>query len=319
MAHSVPALLFRPTVPQFPNQTFLQAAMAVGEVKALLDGHNRNEQLMALGCLYGSPSRENIAPFARAFNETREKWLQLNGRGEVLQTFLYSKLADAIGLTGQQRSLLDFLVLCPSQEATMRHIVRTVSAIRLCSDLVQYDDFDSAWRCALENEESDGFFSANLNAARADYVGDLAGMDKSNAEAEFRAAVGLQLRDGVSNALKARCGSVMDIDRKLTTLCASIHGTQHVLKALDHVWGGHAEPPFGFVFSFRQAMNTDMDGVDPSLLRLAMRRHLVAALPAPFQTDYELAMRCQDESGRKTAVLKLVKEWLDNPALWPHH
>jgi hypothetical protein len=320
MAYSVPATLFRPTVPQSSNQAFLESAMSVVEVKALLEGHNRNEQLMALGFIYGGPSSPDIAPFARAFNEIRENWLRLNGRSEVLQTFLYLKLADVIELNNQQRSRLDFLAHCPWQESTARHIVRTVSAIRVCSDLVQYEQFDSAWRCAMESDESDHAFAGKLDAARLDYVGDRMGMDKSNAQAEFRGAVALQLREGVSPPLQERCPFVMDIDRKLTTLCASIHGTQHVLKALDHTWGGDSEPPFDFIFSFRQVMNTDADGdSSASSLRLALRRHLVAALPAPFQADYELAMRIQDEAGRKMAVQKLAKEWLGDPALWPHH
>ncbi|MDB5822501.1 MAG: hypothetical protein JWR21_1205 [Herminiimonas sp.] len=319
MAHSVPAPLYRPTVPDSPEKASLHAAVSDGEVKALLEGDNRNKKLLALAFVFGGPPLQDIAPFAEAFDQIRTKWLRSNASTAALQTFMYRKLADAIGLNSQQRSLLDFLAQCPSHEPTMRHIVRTVSAIRVCSDLVQYEDFDSAWRCAMENEATCCAFAAKLKSAMSDYVGDRRGMDKSNAEVELRGAVALQLRDNVSTGLQQRCRSVIDIDRKLTTVCKSVLTTQQVLKALDHAWGGDAEPPFDFVFSFRQAMNAEADGVDASLLRPALQRHLVGALPSEFGDDYALVTSTPDETENKVAVLKLVKDWLDDPTRWQRH
>jgi hypothetical protein len=318
MAHSVPAPFFRASIPH-SSEAFLQAATSVGEVNALLERQNRDEQMMALAFIFGGPAREEIAPFAKALNQIRERWLQLHGRLDVFKTRMYQTLADVIGLNSQQRSLLDFLAQCPDHEPTMRHIVRTVLAIRVCSGLVQYEEFDSAWRCSMENEEPGSAFATKLEAARLDYVGDLRGMNRSNAEAEFRAAVALQLRDGVSPELQKRCRSVADIDRKLISMSASIWRTQHVLKALDHAWGGDCEPPFDFVFALRQAMNSEADGVDARLLRTALLRHLVRALPPEFAADYALATRSPDETQKKVAVLDLISDWLADPSRWQNH
>lgn len=324
MAQSIPASPYRPTVPFPSEQVFLHAALLDGDIKALLEGRDRDAQLMALAYLYGGPAGVESAPFAKAFNRVREKWLQQNPREDALHAFMYRTLADKIGLNSQQRSLLDFLTQCPHQESSKRHIVRTASAIRLCSDLVRYEEFDSAWRCVTGHDGAEGVFSAKLNTAMADYVDTLQGIAKANAEAEFRGAVSQQCREGVSPGLQEQCRTEMDIDRRVIRVSESICATQDLLKALDHVWGGDCEPPFSFMYSFRQNLEAQSDTVGAHLFRAAVRKHLVSALPTAFGADYALANRSEmdaelKEAERKVAASSLVKAWLADPSRWLQH
>lgn len=319
MAQSVAANTFRPTAPDSSEQAFMQAALNDGDIKALLEGHNRDAKLAALACLYGGPVTEKIAPFANAVTRIRERWLALHARPDAIDAILCRHLLAAIRLAGPQWDLMDFLVTGTVYEATRRQIVRTVSAIRLCADLVQYHEFDQAWHCVTQEGEAPGNFAARLDAAMAEYVGLLQGMARADAIAQFRGAVCVQLRQGISSGLQMRSVAVMDIDRNVTSACRTVSATSEVLMALDHTWGGEGEPPFDFKFSFGQGMSSDHDGVEASVFRAALRKHLVAALPAQFGDDYALAIRIETEAERKAAVLRLVKAWMDDRSRWPSH
>lgn len=319
MAQSVAAKTFRPTVPDSSEQAFMQAAMNDGDIKALLEGRDRDAKLAALACLYGGPVTEEIAPFANALTRIRERWLAHHARPDAIDAIMCRHLLNAIGLAGPQREPMDFLVSGTIYETTRRQIVRTMSAIRLCADLVQYHEFDQAWYCVTEERVEPGDFAARLDAAMADYVGLLQGMERANAIVEFRGAVCVQLRNGLSSGLQERSMAVMDIDRKVTSACRNVSETREVLMALDHTWGGDCEPPFDFKFSFGQGMSGERDGVEALVFRAALRKHLVAALPAQFGDDYALAARTEPEAEKKVAVLRLVNTWLDDRSRWPSH
>jgi hypothetical protein len=319
MAQSVAANVFRPTVPDSSEQAFMQAALNDGDITALLRGHDRDAKLAALACLYGGPVTEKVAPFANALTRIRERWLARHGRPDAIDAIMCRHLLNAIRLAGPQRDLMDFLVSGTIYETTRRQIVRTVSAIRLCANLVQYQEFDQAWHCVTQEGEPHSDFAAKLNAAMADYVGLLQGMARADAVVQFRDAVCVQLRNGISRGLHDRCMAVMDIDRKITSACRTVLETREVLMALDHTWSGESEPPFDFKFSFGQGMSGERDGVEATVFRAAMRKHLVAALPAQFGDEYARASGIEPEAERQAAVLRLVKAWLDDRSLWSSH
>lgn len=91
MAQSVAANTFRPTAPDSSEQAFMQAALNDGDIKALLEGHNRDAKLAALACLYGGPVTEKIAPFANAVTRIRERWLALHARPDAIDAILCRK------------------------------------------------------------------------------------------------------------------------------------------------------------------------------------------------------------------------------------
>ena len=319
MAHSVSSTVSRPNLPFLTEEAYKQSILMDVDIKALLEGHGRDAKLLALACLYGGPVSEGIAPFSNAFTRIREGWLRHHARADPIDTFMCRHLLDAIGLAGPQRDLIDHLASGTVYETTKRQILRTVSAVRLCADLTQYEEFDQAWRCVTEDREPHGDFAARLGAAMADYIGLLQGMARADAVVEFRGAVCLRLRDGLSSGLQQRSMAVMDIDRKVTSACRTVSETRDVLMALDHTWGGEGEPPFDFKFSFGQGMSGERDGVEAPVFRAALRKHLVAALPPQFCDDYEQATRIEPEAERKAAVLRLVKAWLDDRSRWPSH